>query len=72
MTNHPFSIMGWVSSSTNDDYGILNYPPIQISYDIPYQIQGQVETKTWVNWEFPIHKEAVSRSQKTYACHVQN
>ena len=51
---------------------MFNCPPIQISYNVPYQIQGQVETNTWVNWEFPIHGEAVSRSQKTYACHVHN
>ena len=72
MTNHFLSIMGWVSRATDDKNGIFNYPLTQISYYIPYQMQGQVETNTWVNLEFPIHGEVVGRSQETYVGDVHN
>ena len=54
--------------SISEEYGIINYPHgLQMSFQIPYQIQQGFEINMWVNPEFPIHGEVVGRSQQIYA-----
>ena len=62
---------GQLSSSTDEEYGMLSYPSAaQVSYQVPYQIQGGFDMNTWVNLKYPIHVEAVGRTQEIYAWHV--
>ena len=54
---------GQPSSSTNEEYGMSSYPSVaQMSYQVPYQMQGGFDMNTWVNLEYPIHVEAVGRT----------
>ncbi|RVW86129.1 hypothetical protein CK203_038010 [Vitis vinifera] len=63
---------GQPSSSTDEEYGMPTYPSAaQMSYQIPYQMQGGFDMNTWVNLEYPIHVEAVGRTQEIYAWHVR-
>ncbi|RVW64721.1 hypothetical protein CK203_066474 [Vitis vinifera] len=38
---------------------------------IPYQMEEGFGVNTWVNFEYPIHVEAVGRTQEIYAWHVR-
>ncbi|KAL6326314.1 hypothetical protein AAG906_005508 [Vitis piasezkii] len=57
---YPPYVMGYgqPSSSTDEKY-------------VPYQMQGGFDMNTWVNLEYPIHVEAVGRTQEIYAWHVR-
>ncbi|KAL6342296.1 hypothetical protein AAG906_007510 [Vitis piasezkii] len=60
------------SSSTNEEYGMSHYSPSrQMPYQIPYQMEEGFGVNTWVNFEYPIHVEAVGRTQEIYAWHVR-
>ena len=60
------------SSSTDEEYGMpCCSPSTQMSYQVPYQMQGGFDMNTWVNLEYPIHVEAVGRTQEIYAWHVR-
>ena len=61
---YPPYVMGYgqPSSSTDEEYGMLSYPSdAQMSYQVPYQMQGGFDMNTWVNLEYPIHVEAVGK-----------
>ena len=63
---------GQPSSSTNEEYGMLSYTPsAQISYQVPYQMEEGFDINTWVNLEYPIHVEVVSKTQEIYVWHVR-
>ncbi|RVW65383.1 hypothetical protein CK203_022174 [Vitis vinifera] len=63
---------GQPSSSTDEEYGMSRYSPSrQIPYQIPYQMEEGFDVNTWVNFEYPIHVEAVGRTQEIYAWHVR-
>ena len=63
---------GQPSSSTNEEYGMPSYSPsAQMSYQVPYQMEGGFDINTWVNFECPIHVEAMGRTQEIYAWHVR-
>ncbi|KAL6335082.1 hypothetical protein AAG906_026462 [Vitis piasezkii] len=50
---------GQPSSSTDEEYGMSRYSPSrQMSYQVPYQMEGGLGINTWVNFEYPIHVEA--------------
>ena len=52
------------SGSISEEYGMINYPhDPQMSFQIPYQMHQGFQTSTWVNPEFPIHREVVGRNQ---------
>ena len=56
------------SSSIDEEYGMSRYSPsIQMPYQVPYQKEGGSGINTWVNFEYPIHVEAVGRTQEIYA-----
>ena len=60
------------SSSTDEEYGMSRYSPSrQMPYQVPYQMEGGLGINTWVNFEYPIHVEAVGRTQEIYAWHVR-
>ena len=62
---YPPYVMGYgqPSSSTDEEYGMPTYPSAaQMSYQVPYQMQGGFDMNTWVNLEYPIHVEAVGRT----------
>ncbi|KAL6348408.1 hypothetical protein AAG906_005716 [Vitis piasezkii] len=72
---YPPYVMGYdqPSSSTDEEYGMPSYPSdAQMSYQVPYQMQGGFEMNTWVNLEYPIHVEAVGRAQEIYAWHFMD
>ena len=72
--NYPPYVMGYdqPSSSTDEKYGMPSYPSdAQISYQVPYQVQGGFDMNTWVNLKYPIHAEAMGRTQEIYAWHVR-
>ncbi|RVW74958.1 hypothetical protein CK203_049908 [Vitis vinifera] len=59
---------GQPSSSTDEEYGMSHYSPSrQMPYQIPYQMEEGFGVNTWVNFEYPIHVEAVGRTQEIYA-----
>ena len=59
---------GQPSSSTNEEYGMSRYSPSRkMAYQVPYQMEGGFDINTWVNFEYPIHVEAVGRTQEIYA-----
>ncbi|KAJ9697346.1 hypothetical protein PVL29_009243 [Vitis rotundifolia] len=63
---------GQPSSSTDEEYGMSRYSPSrQMPYQVPYQMEGGLGINTWVNFEYPIHVEAVGRTQEIYAWHVR-
>ncbi|RVW94993.1 hypothetical protein CK203_040068 [Vitis vinifera] len=63
---------GQPSSSTDEEYGMSHYSPSrQMPYQIPYQMEEGFGVNTWVNFEYPIHVEAVGRTQEIYAWHVR-
>ncbi|RVW69882.1 hypothetical protein CK203_060700 [Vitis vinifera] len=63
---------GQPSSSTYEEYGMSRYSPSrQMPYQVPYQMEGGFGINTWVNFEYPIHVEAVGRTQEIYAWHVR-
>ncbi|RVW71858.1 hypothetical protein CK203_061141 [Vitis vinifera] len=63
---------GQPSSSTDEEYGMSHYSPSrQIPYQILYQMEEGFGVNTWVNFEYPIHVEAVGRTQEIYAWHVR-
>ena len=71
---YPPYVMGYgqPSSSIDEEYGMSSYPSnAQLSYQLPYQMQGGFHMNTWVNLEYPIHVEAVGRTQEIYAWHVR-
>ncbi|KAL6347006.1 hypothetical protein AAG906_012257 [Vitis piasezkii] len=71
---YPPYVMGYgqPSSSTDEEYGMPTYPSAaQMSYQVPYQMQGGFDMNTWVNLEYPIHVEAVGRTQEIYAWYVR-
>ncbi|KAL6328069.1 hypothetical protein AAG906_033341 [Vitis piasezkii] len=71
---YPPYVMGYgqPSSSIDEEYGISSYPSnAQLSYQLPYQMQGGFHMNTWVNLKYPIHVEAVGRTQEIYAWHVR-
>ena len=71
---YPPYVMGYdqPSSSTDEEYGMPSYPSdAQMSYQVPYQMQGGFDMNTWVNLEYPIHVEAVDKAQEIYAWHVR-
>ncbi|RVX01126.1 hypothetical protein CK203_022736 [Vitis vinifera] len=54
--------------SMNEEYGMSRYSPSrQIPYQVPYQMEEEFGVNTWVNFEYPIHVEAVGRTQEIYA-----
>ncbi|RVW22552.1 hypothetical protein CK203_105655 [Vitis vinifera] len=54
---------GQPSSSTDEEYGMSRYSPSrQIPYQIPYQMEEGFGINTWVNFEYPIHVEALGRT----------
>ncbi|RVW77487.1 hypothetical protein CK203_053442 [Vitis vinifera] len=56
---------GQPSSSTDEEYGMSHYSPSrQMPYQIPYQMEEGFGVNTWVNFEYPIHVEAVGRTQR--------
>ncbi|RVW26708.1 hypothetical protein CK203_116355 [Vitis vinifera] len=56
---------GQPSCSTNEEYGMSHYSPSrQMSYQIPYQMEEGFGVNTWVNFEYPIHVEAVGRDSR--------
>ena len=63
---------GQPSSSIDEEYGMSSYPSnAQLSYQLPYQMQGGFHMNTWVNLEYPIHVEAVDKTQEIYTWHVK-
>ena len=68
-------VYGQPLSSMDEEYGMPSHSPsTQMSYDsyhIPCQMQGGFDTSTWVNLEYPIHVEAVGRTQEIYAWHLR-
>ena len=63
---------GQLSSSTDEEYGMLNYYPFaQMSYKVPYQMQRGFDVNKWTNLEYFIHVEEVGRTQEIYALHVR-
>ncbi|RVX16879.1 hypothetical protein CK203_003292 [Vitis vinifera] len=63
---------GQPSSSTDEEYGVSHYSPSrQMPYQIPYQMEEGFGVNTWVNFEYPIHVEAIGRTQEIYAWHVR-
>ncbi|RVW88488.1 hypothetical protein CK203_043879 [Vitis vinifera] len=63
---------GQPSSSTDEEYGMSHYSPSrQMPYQIPYQMEEGFGVNTWVNFEYPIHVEAVGKTQEIYAWHVR-
>ena len=66
---YPPYVMGYGQSSSS---GMLSYPSTaQMSYQVPYKMQGGFDMNTWVNLEYPIHVEAVGRTQEIYAWHIR-
>ena len=65
---------GQPSSSMDEEYGMPSHSPsAQMtcdSYHVLYQIQGEFDTSTWVNSEYPIYVEAVGKTQEIYAWHL--
>ncbi|RVX00136.1 hypothetical protein CK203_026604 [Vitis vinifera] len=60
------------SSSTDEEYGMSRYSPSRkMLYQVPYQMEGRFDINTWVNFEYPIHIEAVGKTQEIYARHVR-
>ena len=58
---------GQPSSLTDKEYGMSSYSPTtQMLYQVPYQMQRGFDMNTWVNFENPIHVEAVGRTQEIY------
>ncbi|RVX03428.1 hypothetical protein CK203_019930 [Vitis vinifera] len=52
---------GQPSSSTDEEYGMSRCSPSrQMSYQVPYQMEGGFGINTWVNFEYPIHVEIVN------------
>ncbi|RVW78681.1 hypothetical protein CK203_048452 [Vitis vinifera] len=71
---YPSHVMsyGQPSSSTDEEYGMSHYSPSrQMPYQIPYQMEEGFGVNTWVNFEYPIHVEAVGRTLEIYAWHVR-
>ncbi|RVW83671.1 hypothetical protein CK203_046034 [Vitis vinifera] len=71
---YPPYVMGYgePSSSIDEEYGMPSYPSAaQMSYQVPYQMQGGFDMNTWVNLEYPIHVDGVGKTQEIYACHVR-
>ena len=71
---YPPYVMGYgqPSSSTDEEYGMSSYPSAaQMSYQVPYQMEGGFDMNTWVNLEYPIHVEAVGRTHEIYAWHAR-
>ncbi|RVW88831.1 hypothetical protein CK203_034746 [Vitis vinifera] len=71
---YPLHVMsyGQPSSSTNEEYGMLRCSlSTQMSYQVPYQMEGGFDINTWVNFEYLIHVEAVGMTQEIYAWHVR-
>ncbi|RVW45794.1 hypothetical protein CK203_086275 [Vitis vinifera] len=71
---YPLHVMsyGQPSSSIDEEYGILRCSPSRkMSYQVPYQMEGGFDINTWVNFEYPIHVEAMGRTQEIYAWHVK-
>ncbi|KAL6331904.1 hypothetical protein AAG906_020252 [Vitis piasezkii] len=71
---YPLHVMsyGQPSSSTDEEYGMLRCSPSRkMSYQVPYQMEGGFDINTWVNFEYPIHVEAMGRTQEIYAWHVR-
>ena len=67
---YPPYVMGYGQSSSS---GMLSYPSTaQMSYQVPYKMQGGFDMNTWVNLEYLIHVEAVGRTQEIYTWHVKN
>nr|CAN73152.1 hypothetical protein VITISV_025361 [Vitis vinifera] len=63
---------GQPSSSTDEEFGMSHYSPSrQMPYQVPYQMEGGFGINIWVNFEYPIHVEAVGRTQEIYAWHVR-
>ncbi|RVX11055.1 hypothetical protein CK203_013319 [Vitis vinifera] len=63
---------GQPSSSTDEEYGMSRcFLSKQMSYQVPYQMKGGFGINTWVNFEYPIHVEAMGRTQEIYAWHVR-
>ena len=63
---------GQPSSSTNEEYGMPSYSPsAQMSYQVPYQMEGGFDINTWVNLEYLIHVKAMGRTQEIYAWNVR-
>ena len=63
----PFQNYAIGLSSIDEEYGISSYSPsIQMSYHIPYQMQGRFDTSTWVNPEYPIHVKTMGKTQEIY------
>ncbi|RVW62896.1 hypothetical protein CK203_059778 [Vitis vinifera] len=59
---------GQPSSSTDEEYGMSHYSPSrQMPYQVPYQMERGLGINTWVNFEYPIHVEAVGKTQEIYA-----
>ncbi|RVW26902.1 hypothetical protein CK203_104184 [Vitis vinifera] len=60
--------------SMDEEYGMPSHSPsAQMtcdSYHVLYQIQGEFDTSTWVNSEYPIYVEAVGKTQEIYAWHL--
>ena len=73
---YPPYVMGYgqPSSSMDEEYGMPSHSPsAQMtcdSYHVLYQIQGEFDTSTWVNSEYPIYVEAVGKTQEIYAWHL--
>nr|CAN75768.1 hypothetical protein VITISV_032563 [Vitis vinifera] len=68
-------VYGQPLSSMDEEYGMPSHSPsTQMSYDsyhIPCQMQGGFDTSTWVNLKYPIHVEAVGKTQEIYAWHLR-
>ncbi|RVW40601.1 hypothetical protein CK203_079132 [Vitis vinifera] len=63
---------GQPSSSTDEEYGMSRYSPSRkMLYQVPYQMEGRFDINTWVNFDYPIHVEAVGKTQEIYAQHVR-
>ena len=55
---------GQPSSSTDEDYGMPSYSLIaQMTYQVPYQMEGGFDINTWVNLEYHIHVEAIDKTR---------
>ena len=64
------NVMG--SSSTGEENGMSSYSPFtQMSYHVPYQMQGGFDPSTWMNLKYPIHVKTVDKTQEIYSWHVQ-
>ena len=65
-------IYGQPSNSTDEEYGMSHCSlSRQMPYQVPYQMEGGFGINTLVNFEYPIHVEAVGRTQEIYARHVR-